>query len=415
MGDILSAAVDFIAGSAGSFGEAAAPAFETGVGTIGEAGSGFGGAVSGFGDAAGGIGGGLGGGLGDIVGSGAGLFGGQTALEGTALAGGIGGGIPELLGAGGATALGTAQSFMGAPGASGFNPGAMQPQAFGGVSSTFPGSAGLSPNVANANAGASVFETGASPLTGVSGTGAPAAGTSASSVAAPSGVSGVADPTAAGAAGAQAGQAAGAAPSTSISDLLSKAGSGAMKSLTSNPLGTALGAAGLGYNIMQGQKQSSNQQALTADAQKATANSDKMVASGEAMQKYLTDGTLPPAYQQQVDQAISAAKTKAISNAAAQGLPTDPTQNTALAQTLASIDNQRGAMQSQVAAQLFSSGSSLVSAGQSAANLSGDLYRTLVQNDTTQAANTGKAIATLAAALNGKSQANMGGITISQG
>jgi hypothetical protein len=185
--------------------------------------------------------------------------------------------------------------------------------------------------------------------------------------------------------------------------------------LTGNPLGIALGAGGLGYNILEGQKQTANQKALTADANTATANSTQMVASGEALQQYLTNGTLPPAYQQQVDQAIQDAKTKAISNAAQQGLPTDPNQNTALATELAKIDSQRGAMQTQVASQLFQSGEGLIGSGQQAAGLSGGLYQTLVQNDTTQAANTGKAIATLAAALNGKSQNTAGGITISTG
>lgn len=203
--------------------------------------------------------------------------------------------------------------------------------------------------------------------------------------------------------------------STSLTDLLKNAGSGAVKSLTSNPLGTALGAVGLGYNIYSGQKQSANQSALATDAQQATANSNQMVASGEALQQYLTNGTLPPAYQQQVDNAIADAKTAAISNAAANGLPTDPTKNTALAATLAKIDELRAGMQAQVAQTLFSSGSSLVSAGQSAANLSGNLYQTLVQNDTASAANTGKAIATLAAALNGKSQNTIGNTTISTG
>jgi hypothetical protein len=130
------------------------------------------------------------------------------------------------------------------------------------------------------------------------------------------------------------------------------------------------------------------------------------------LQQYLTSGTLPPQYQQQVDQAIQDAKTKAISNAASQGLPTDPTKNTALAATLAGIDNQRAGMISQVAGQLFSSGSGLVSAGQSAAGLSGQLYQALVANDTSQAGNIGKAIATLASALNGKSNNTIGGTNI---
>ena len=58
------------------------------------------------------------------------------------------------------------------------------------------------------------------------------------------------------------------------------------------------------------------------------------------------------------------------------------------------------------------SASSLLSAGSSAAGLSGTLYSALVANDTTQAANTGKAIAGLAAALNGKSSISAGGTTL---
>jgi hypothetical protein len=386
------------AAGAGLGAEAAGAGLETGLATIG----------AGAGGAAGGAGG-----LADIVGSGAGLFGGTAGLEGTALAGGVGGGIPELLGAGGATALGSAESFMGAPAASGF---ASPTAGFGtmGVGGT-PASSALSPNVANANAGASVFDTGTSPIAGVSSTGAPA-GTGASSVAAPSGVSTAVDPTAAaaGTPGAStAGSAAGtAAKSTSIGDLLSKAGTGALDSVTKNPLGIALGAGGLGYNILQGQKQSANQKALSADAATATANSTALTQQGEALTQYLQSGTLPDAYMKQVDQAIADAKTSAISNAAANGQPTDPTKNTSLAATLAGIDNQKSGMISQVAQTLFSSGASLINAGQGAAGLSGGLYQALVQNDTTQAANTGKAIATLAAALSGKSQANLGGTTI---
>ena len=79
------------------------------------------------------------------------------------------------------------------------------------------------------------------------------------------------------------------------------------------------------------------------------------------------------------------------------------------------IDNQRGAMQTQVASQLFNSGAGLINSAQGAAGLSGQLYQTLVNNDTTQAANTGKAIATLAAALNGKSSNSAGSVTVSTG
>jgi hypothetical protein len=133
------------------------------------------------------------------------------------------------------------------------------------------------------------------------------------------------------------------------------------------------------------------------------------------LQQYLTSGTLPPQYMQQMTNAINDAITAAKSNAASQGQSTDRTQNTQLAETIANIRNQEPAMISQVASQLFTSGSSLISAGQNAAGLSGQLYRALVQNDTTQSANIGKAIASLAAALNGKTQATLGSTPITIG
>ncbi len=402
---------------AGLFGGGAAEAGAAGLGAA-EAGAAGAGAAAGAGTT-----------LADIVGTGTGLFGGATGLEGTLLASGATGGLEGALGAGAGGALGalgTAESFLAAPEASGF-----VPSAIGGVSSfgDVPSlaSSALPSNVANANAavpgGSSVFNTGTSAVPGVNAAGAPSAipaGGGASAISAPSGVTSAVDATATGVPGATGatsvgGAPLGAAPPTSLETLLGKAGGGVLDSLTKNPLGIALGAGGLGYNILQGQKETKNQQALTADAKTATANSDRLTASGEDLQKYLTNGTLPPAFQSQVDQAIQDAKTSAISNAASQGLSTDPTQNTALAATLAKIDASRPNMQAQVASQLFASGQGLVNAGQSAAGLSGQLFQALVQNDTTQAANTGKAIATLAAALSGRNQANAGGITISTG
>lgn len=277
---------------------------------------------------------------------------------------------------------------------------------------------GLSPNVANANASANPFDVGTKSVTGFGAAGQPA-GTGASAVSAPGGVSAVADPTAT-VAGAQGATSIGGAPLNpapggaggSISDLIGKTGAGAVKSLTDNPLGVGLGAAGLGYNILQGQKQTENQKALAADAKTATANSTSLVNQGQALQQYLTTGKLPDAYETQVNNAINDAKTRAIANAAAQGQPTDPTKNSSLAATLAGIDNQRPAMVSSIAEKLASSGANLINAGQSAAGLSGQLYQALVANDTAAAKNTGAAIASLAAALNGRTSTKIGDTNI---
>jgi hypothetical protein len=392
---------------------------------------------------------GTGAGIADIVGTGAGLAGGATGLEGTLLAGGSGLGLADLAaGTAGLGAAGTAADFLAAPGATGLAAGATTP--IGGAAADAAASTAASTGQASGIAdlvpgggpgalGAAVptpqptavggvtgstnlsgtgtsLPGGSTGVAGTSGVGAtpsaiPSGSGGAAGIAGPAGATPVDATSAAAGTGPGAAAPTAAAPSSSIDQLLQKAGN----SITSNPLGIALGAAGLGYNIYSGQKNTANQKALTADANAATANSNQMVQSGEALQQYLTSGTLPPAYQQQVDQAIADAKTSAISNAAQQGQNTDPTQNTALAATLAKIDASRAGMQTQVATQLFSSGTSLVQSGATAAGLSGQLFQALVQNDTTQAANTGKAIATLAAALNGKSSNSAGGITISTG
>ena len=388
-------------------------------------------------------------GIGDIVGTGAGLFGGTTGLEGTALAGGFGGGLDALTATAGLGAAGTAADFLAAPGATGLAAGATTPiggaaadaaaaqaassgQATG-IADLVPGGGpgplgavvpppqptalGGVTNATNLTGTGTSLPGGSTGLSGTSGVGAtpsaiPSAG-GAAGLAGPTGAAPV-DATSAAASGAGAGAGAtpaAAAPASSIDQLLKGAGD----SITKNPLGIALGAGGLGYNIWQGQKNTQNQDALKADANAATANSNQMVASGEALQQYLTNGTLPPAYQTQVDQAIKDAKTTAISNAAQQGQNTDPTQNTALAATLAKIDASKPGMQTQVASQLFASGSSLVQSGATAAGLSGQLFRPWSKNDTTQAANTGKAIATLAAAMNGKTNVSAGGVNINTG
>jgi hypothetical protein len=177
---------------------------------------------------------------------------------------------------------------------------------------------------------------------------------------------------------------------------LGKIGEGAMKSITSNPLGIGLGAAGLGYNIMQGQKLSDAQKALTSQAA-------DLSGQGAQMRSYLASGTLPAGLQASVDKAVSAAKANAIANAAAQGLPTDPTRNTALATTLADIDAKAPALIAQL-------GEQLMTTGVQESGLSSQLYSTLAQIDQTQTTNMGKAIANFAAAMSpGGTRIQIGG------
>lgn len=161
--------------------------------------------------------------------------------------------------------------------------------------------------------------------------------------------------------------------------------SSAGKSIAANPIGTALGAGGLIYSVMTADQISGAQKKLQEQA--ASLN-----AQGQGLMNYLTSGSLPPGLKASLDQATAAAKAKVISNYASQGLNTNPTQNSALAQQLAIIDQQAVVSIAQIGQQLFTS-------GLSETGLSSSLYTQLVNLDQTQTANIGKAIASFAAAV----------------
>ena len=155
-----------------------------------------------------------------------------------------------------------------------------------------------------------------------------------------------------------------------------------------NPLGAAIGAGGLAYSVLQGQQQQKYSPEMLAQAQ-------SLNAQGQQLLSYLQSGTLPAGLQASLTQATSAAKAKVISNFAAQGQNTDPTQNTALAQTLLQIDQQALISTAQIGQQLMTSG--IQETG-----LSSDLYKTLANIDQTQTANIGKAIAGFASSISGR-------------
>lgn len=151
--------------------------------------------------------------------------------------------------------------------------------------------------------------------------------------------------------------------------------------------GAAIGAAGLGYSVLQGQKQSQYAQQMAEQA--ASLN-----AQGQQLYSYLQNGNLPPGLQASLKQATDAAKSKIISNFASQGMNTDPNQNTALAAELAAVDQQALISTAQI-------GQQLLGAGVQEAGLSSQLYTTLAGIDQTQTANIGRSIASFASAVSG--------------
>lgn len=178
----------------------------------------------------------------------------------------------------------------------------------------------------------------------------------------------------------------GASPAASGS-IFDKLVAGATNSVTSNPIGTALGAGALGYNIYKGSQTDPLVKQLQSSA-------GSLNAQGQQLQAYLQSGTLPAGLQAQVQQANAAAKARVIANHAHNGQSTDPSQNSALAQELNSIDQQS-------TIQIATIGQQLLTTGINETGLSDQLYAQLIGLDRQQSANTGAAIANFAAALNG--------------
>lgn len=165
---------------------------------------------------------------------------------------------------------------------------------------------------------------------------------------------------------------------------------GALKGLGVTPMqaaGAAVGAGGLAYNMMQGQKPLADQAALQGQA-------TQLSAQGQQFMKYLQQGKLPKGMQLLVDKQTNAAKAMAISNAAKNGQSTDPTTNTQLADAI-NAANQQATMQ---VAQM---GEMLFKQGLSETQVSAQIMEYLTKLDEQQTQNMGMAIMNFASALSG--------------
>lgn len=162
---------------------------------------------------------------------------------------------------------------------------------------------------------------------------------------------------------------------------------GAKSSITKNPLGIGAAGVGLGLNVLKGNPTNPNQQALQQQAQ-------QLGAQGQVLQNYLTTGTLPPAMKAQLDQATAAAKARIVSNHAASGQPTDPNQNSALAQELNAVD--MNAVAAMADAQL-----KMMQTGLNETGLSSQLYEMLVKMDKSNNTDLMNAISSFASSLGG--------------
>jgi hypothetical protein len=151
--------------------------------------------------------------------------------------------------------------------------------------------------------------------------------------------------------------------------------------------GVAAAGAGLGFDLLRGNPTDPNQQQLQAQA-------GQLSAQGQQLESYLKNGTLPPALQAQLKQATAAEKARIVSGYAARNQPTDPNQNSALAQELNAVDTNAIAAMADVQIQLLNTG--IKETG-----MSTEIYNILTKLDMQNNQQLMQAISSFAAALGG--------------
>lgn len=169
-------------------------------------------------------------------------------------------------------------------------------------------------------------------------------------------------------------------------------------------LGPVAAAGGLGYSVLQGQKQTDATKAIANQATTIGKQAQPLIDQGTDYTKYLASGTLPPAMQAQVDQQSRDAKTAITSRYAQMGLPTDPLKNSSLQAELAAVDDKARQMTASLGQQLLSGGTNMISAGANLTGMDNNLLTTLQGIDKAQSDAIGKAIANFASALGNASR-----------
>ena len=198
---------------------------------------------------------------------------------------------------------------------------------------------------------------------------------------------------------------------------------GAVK--TVSPL---LGVAGLGNALYQGYQ--SKQQMAKLNQQEATAAGEAaqqgevartaaapLLNQGSTLMSYLTSGTLPKVFQDQVKGQIDAARASIIQGYATRGMSSDPRQNSSLAQDLNNLNLKQEELQTQLETMLADAGNkmvqtanSLLSSGLQATQLSAELPIQVAQLNVQLNASMSNAIANFAAAINGGRNLNAGNV-----
>jgi hypothetical protein len=178
---------------------------------------------------------------------------------------------------------------------------------------------------------------------------------------------------------------------SSLDNLAGKLGTGAINSLTKNPIGTAIAGGGLINNLFN-QPSQPNLTALQNEA-------NTLSSQGSTLQSYLQSGTLPPGAQAAITQATQGAIANMVSNYASRGQ--DVSKNPDGTYRNSTLQQEVNNIQQAAASQAFKTADTLLQQGVQQSGLAGDIYSELLNISQQQGQQTGSAIANLSAALAG--------------
>jgi hypothetical protein len=181
-------------------------------------------------------------------------------------------------------------------------------------------------------------------------------------------------------------------------------GAAKSSSLFGNVSGSSLAGAGvagglLGYDLLKGNPTDPNMGALSSEAGALAGTGSSLLSTGQGLQSYLQQGTLPPGLQAKVEQDTQANKARITQNAATTGSSADPRQNSALTQDLANADRSGTAESADYQMKLAQTGQSLIDSGLKATGMSSQLYESLYKYDQQQNSDLMSSIASFAKAL----------------
>ena len=164
-------------------------------------------------------------------------------------------------------------------------------------------------------------------------------------------------------------------------------------------LGPAAAGAGLIYDLAKGPSSLPAEGDLSGIVGSLTGEANSNWATGNALQSYLVQGTLPPAFQAEVQAGQASRDASLIQGAGVRGQSTNPLQNSALTTNIGVSHDQTLIDQAKLEQILYGAGSADISAGNQEFSTAASASASLGTMEYQQQQQTMNAIANLAGAL----------------